>query len=117
MEVSLINLERPWQSGTYFLEVSALVSLKVVINNSLREKRTIKFRFLGHFSIAKTEECDQKDQNCSDEFTMLMEVLDTYFVRVDAMAWSGEYFLETSAHVLLKFAFKDYFRDKATMEI
>ena len=42
MEVSMINLERSWQSGTYFLEVSALVSMKVVINNSLREKRTIK---------------------------------------------------------------------------
>ena len=46
-----------------------------------------------------------------------MEVLDTYFVGVDAMAWSAEYFLETSAHVLLKLAFKDYFRDKPTMEI
>ena len=48
---------------------------------------------------------------------MLMEGLDTYFVGVNAMAWSGEYFLETSAQVLLKLAFEDYFRDKATMKI
>ena len=33
------------------------------------------------------------------------------------MAGPGAHFLEVSSHVSLKVAFKDYFRDKATMKI
>ena len=33
------------------------------------------------------------------------------------MAWSDAYFLEVSAHVSLKAATKDYFRDKEIMKI
>ena len=44
-------------SDTYFLEVSAHVSLKVATKDSFRDKKTY-FKFLGYFSKAKTEECN-----------------------------------------------------------
>ena len=47
-------------SATYFLEVGAHVPLKVATKGSIRLS---KFRFLGCFSKAKTEECDLKDWN------------------------------------------------------
>ena len=39
-------------SNTHFQEVSAQVSLTVATNNSFRDKKLRKFRFLGYFSKA-----------------------------------------------------------------
>ena len=50
-------------------------------------------------SKANTEEYDQKDQSFCDKSGM-------------SMTWSDAGFLEVSAHVALKEAIKDYFRDK-----
>ena len=50
------------------------------------------------------EECDQKDWNISDKFAMIMPDSDTDF-------------LEVGAHVSLKVATDNSFRDKETMEI
>ena len=48
-------------SDTYFLEVTAHVSLKVATNNSFRDKKTMNIYYLlGYFSKAKLEECDLK---------------------------------------------------------
>ena len=55
-------------------------------------------------SKTKREEWDQKDQSFCDEIGMLVALSDMYF-------------LEVSAHVALKVATKDYFRDKQTMKI
>ena len=47
---------------TYFLEVSADASLKVATKDSFRGKKKSKYlAFLGYFSEAKTEECNQTD--------------------------------------------------------
>ena len=62
------------------------------------------FMFLGCFSIAKKEKCDQKNQSFSDKLRILLSGSDTYF-------------LEVSANVSLKVATKDSFSDKATMKI
>ena len=47
-------------SVTYFLEVSACISLKVANKRSPRGKKLLKFRFLVYFSKARTDECDPK---------------------------------------------------------
>ena len=48
-------------SATYFLEVGAHVSLNVATKVSLEGKKLWKFKFLGCFSKAKTEDCNLKD--------------------------------------------------------
>ena len=53
-------------SDTYFLKVSEHVCLKVITKVCLRGKKNWKFRLLGCFSKAKTEDCDQKIQTFSD---------------------------------------------------
>ena len=80
-------------SDTYFLEVSAHVSLNVATKASFRGEKLRKFRFLAYFSKAKTEECDRKNLRDWNKFGMLMPGLDTYF-------------LEMSAHVSLRVAIK-----------
>ena len=50
------------------------------------------------------EECDQKNRSFSDKFGMVMPGLDTYFLKM-------------SAHVSLKVATDNSFRDKKTMKI
>ena len=50
------------------------------------------------------EECNQKDRSFSNKCRLLMLGSDTYF-------------LEESAHVSLKVATKNFFRDKETMKI
>ena len=55
-------------------------------------------------SKTKTEEWDQKDQSFCDEIGMLVALPDVYF-------------LEVSAHVVLKVVTKDYFRDRQTIKI
>ena len=80
-------------SDTYFLEVSAHVSLNVATKASFRDEKLRKFRFLAYFSKAKTEECDRKNLRDWNKFGMLMPGLDTYF-------------LEMSAHVSLRVAIK-----------
>ena len=62
-----------------------------------RGKERWKFRFLGYFFKAKTEECNQNNWSFFDKFRMFMVGSDTYF-------------LEVSAHVSLKVATKDYLR-------
>ena len=69
----------------------------------IKVKKLWKFGFLGCFSKAKTEECDQKNWDFSDKVGMIMVVSVTYF-------------LEKSAHVSLKVATDDSFRDKKTMK-
>ena len=63
-----------------------------------------KFRFSGCFSKAKTEDCDQKSWNFSNKHGMIMPGSDTYF-------------LEVNAHVSLREATDDSFRDKESMKI
>ena len=70
----------------------------------LEVKNLSKVRILGCFSKAKTEECDQKVGNILDQFGI-------------NISCSAKYFLEVSAHVFLKVATGDSFRDKETMEI
>ena len=86
-------------SATYFLEVRAPVSLKVATKGSLRAKKLWKFRFLGYFSNAKPEECDQKVWNIFDQFGI-------------SITFSATYFLEVVARVSLKVATKGSFRGK-----
>ena len=45
---------------SYFPEVSAQVSRKLAANSSFRGKKYENLAFLGYFSEAKTEECNQK---------------------------------------------------------
>ena len=84
--------------------MSGHVSLKVATDDLLEIKKLWKLRFLGCFSKAKMEECDQKDWNISDKFAVIMPD-------------SDKDFLEVSAHVSLKVATDNSFRDKETMEI
>ena len=80
---------------TYFLEVGARFSLKVTTKPLLRENP--KSLILGYFSKVKKEYCDQKKKKgLSDNFGMLMSGFDAYF-------------LEVSAHALLKIATKGSF--------
>ena len=81
---------------TYFLEVGARFSLKVTTKLLLRENP--KSLILGYFSKVKKEYCDQKKKKkgLSDNFGMLMSGFDAYF-------------LEVSAHALLKIATKGSF--------
>ena len=90
-------------SDTYFLEVSAQISLKVATNNSFRDKKLWKFSFLGYFSKAKTGKCTQKSPSFSNEFRILM-------------ADSDKYFLEVRAHVSLKVATNNSPRHKKNYE-
>ena len=91
-------------SATYFLEVGACILLKVTTKGSRTGKKELqKFSVLGSFSKAKTEECDKKNWSFSDEFGMIMQGSDTYF-------------LEVSAHVSLEVALDNSFRDKETMK-
>ena len=46
---------------TCFMEVSAQAFLKVATKSSFRGKKYRNLAFLGYFSEAKTEECNQKD--------------------------------------------------------
>ena len=81
--------------ATYFLEVGARFSLKVTTKPLLREN--LKILILGYFSKVKKEYCDQKKKKgFSDNFGMLMSGFDAYF-------------LEVSAHPLLKIATKGSF--------
>ena len=50
----------------------------------LEVKRLWKFRFLGSFSIAKTEEYDLKLWNVFDQFGITMPCSATYFLEVGA---------------------------------
>ena len=83
---------------TYFLEVGARFSLKVTTKPLLRENP--KSLILGYFSKVEKEYCDQKKKKkkkgLSDNFGMLMSGFDAYF-------------LEVSAHALLKIATKGSF--------
>ena len=65
----------------------------------LMAKNLWKSIFLVYFSKAKTEQCDQKKLSLSDKFGMLISGLDTYF-------------LEVSAHALLKVATETSFSGK-----
>ena len=83
---------------TYFLEVGARVSLKVATKGSLKitlkiSKKLWKYIFLGCFSKAKTEECEQKVWNVFDQFGII--------------PFSATYFLEVGACVSLKVANKE----------
>ena len=70
---------------------------------SLLEVKNWIFIFLGCFSKAKTGKCDQKNRSFSDKSGMIMPGSDTYF-------------LEVCAHLSLKIATDDSFRDKETMK-
>ena len=55
-------------SDTYFLQVSAHVSLKVATKDYFRYQEKMKFNFLVCFSKAKTEVCHQKILNVFNQF-------------------------------------------------
>ena len=91
-------------SAIYFLEVGAPVSLKVATKGSFRAKKLWTFRFLGYFSNAKTEECDEKVWNIFYQFGI-------------SSLCSATYFLEIGARVSLKEATKGSLRVKKTLKI
>ena len=62
-------------------------------------KKLWKSTFLGYFSKAQTEKCDQKKKSLSDKFGMVISGLDTCF-------------LEASAHAMLKVATETSFSGK-----
>ena len=66
-------------------------------------KKLWKIRFLGCFSKAKTEKCDQKVWNVFNQFTIIIPC-------------SAAYFLEVGAHDSLKVATKGYLRAKKNSE-
>ena len=86
-------------SATYHLEVGVPFSVRLATKASFEGKKNWKSKFLGYFSKAKMEEYDQNKLSLSDKFGMLLSGLDTYF-------------LEVSAHTLLKVATKRSFRGK-----
>ena len=69
----------------------------------LEFKKLSKFRFLGCFSIVKTEECDLKVGNFFDQIGINIPCSATYFV-------------EVGARVSLKIATKVYIRHKKNSE-
>ena len=71
-------------SSTYFLEVGARVSLKVATKGSLGGKNILKIKFLGCFSKAKTQECEQKVWNIFDQLGITIRCSPTYFLKVGA---------------------------------
>ena len=81
---------------TNFLEVSALVSLKVANKALFRGRKPSKSKFLGYFSKTEKKKCNHKILSLFDKFGMNMSSLDTYF-------------LEVSAHALLKVVTKNLF--------
>ena len=86
-------------SATYFLEVGAHFSLKVTTKVLLDTKVLRKFRFLGYFSKAKPEGCNQEDWSASDKFGIIT-------------LCSATYYLVVGAPVSLKVATKACFRVK-----
>ena len=80
---------------TFFLEVSAHTLLKAATKGSFRNKRNLAF--LGYFSEAKTEECNQKNKSVCNRFGIIIPC-------------SATYFLEGGAHVSLKVATKVFWR-------
>ena len=79
--------------------MGAPVSLKPATKASFGAKETLKIYIFRLLSKAKTEQCDQKKLNLSDKFGMLIS------------GW-GTYFLEVSAHALLKVATETSFTGK-----
>ena len=79
--------------------MGAPVSLKPATKASFGGKETLKIYIFRLLSKAKTEQCDQKKLNLSDKFGMLIS------------GW-GTYFLEVSAHALLKVATETSFTGK-----
>ena len=90
-------------SDTYFLEVDARVSLKVVTKGSIRGKKTLKIQIFRLFSNVKTEDCDQKFWNIFDQFAITIPCSDTCF-------------LEVGARLSLKVATKGSIRGKKNSE-
>ena len=84
--------------------MGAPVSLKVAIKVYFRGKELWKFNFLGWFSKAKTEECDQKVWNVFYQFGI-------------SIPCSATYFLEVGAHVSFKVATKGSLQVKKTLKI
>ena len=74
---------------------------------------------MGYFSKTKTKECDQKNWSFSNDFGMLIATSGTnkHLVGVWKLQTSETYFQEVSAHILLKVATTNSFRDKKSMKI
>ena len=64
-------------SSTYYLEVSACVSLKVATK--------VSFKGRSYFLKAKREMCGQKCLIVSDKFGMFIPCSTTYFLEVNAL--------------------------------
>ena len=79
---------------TYFLEVSVHALLKAATKGFFRKK---KLAFLGYFSEARTEECNEKSKSVCNRFGIIIPC-------------SATYFLEGGAHVSLKVATKVFWR-------
>ena len=79
---------------TYFLEVSVHALLKAATKGFFRKK---KLAFLGYFSEARTEECNEKSKSVCNRFGIIIPC-------------SATYFLEVGAHVSLKVATKVFWR-------
>ena len=62
---------------TYFLEVSDNALLKVTTKSYFRGKEYRNLAFLGYFSEAKTEECNQKYWSVFIRFSIIIPCSDT----------------------------------------
>ena len=71
-------------SATYFLKVSARLSLKVATKGSISGKKNLKIYIFRLFLKEKTEKSDQKVGNVFDQFGIAIPCLATYFLKVSA---------------------------------
>ena len=99
----LINLASQYLVQKHIFGLGARVSLKVVTKGSIRDKKLGKFRVLGWFGKAKTEECDIKVWHVFDEFGITIPC-------------SATSFLEFGARILLKVATEGSIRGKKNTE-
>ena len=86
-------------SATYFMKVGASVSLKPATKTSFGGKKILKIYIFRVLFQSKNGDVRPKKLSLSDKFGMLISRLDTYFV-------------DKSAHALLKVATKGSFRGK-----
>ena len=98
-----VDISTPF-SAKYLLEVGVHVSLKLATKVFVRGKKTSKSWFLGCFSKAKTEECNENIWNVLDQFG------------INTPYWAI-YLVEVGARVSLKVVTKVFLRGQETLKI
>ena len=108
---------------TYFLEVSVHALLKVATKGSFRGKKCENVAFLGYFSQAKMEECNQIVWSVCSRFGIIIPCSAKYFLKVGkcvSLSVPTKVFLEVKKtwkfEKLLNLKFLDYFSKTKTEE-